>query len=338
MKTKQYIKVLLSSSVLILLILDGKTSAKSVVNGLDLCLKVIIPSLFPFFFISAYLNSLLTGNTLPGLRALGRLLHIPTGGESLLLLGLLGGYPVGAQMIGDGNRQSIIDKRTASILLGYCNNAGPAFIFGVAGTLFDSLHIPFILWMIHMMSAIITGCILPKPTLRQIELKQHCGITLSECLQKSIHVCASVCGWIILFRIILTYISKYLLLHCGEIPTILLSGILELSNGCISLMTLEHPSVRFMMCSAFLAMGGLCVALQTQSVTGSLKWGLYFHGKLMQTGISLLLAVPCASFLFPTDLLSRKYIFMILVSSLLVIFIMKHTAKKSCGNSAQFHV
>ena len=233
MKRKKYILSALSAAIFVMLIVDAETASAGVSEGLELCMKVMIPSLFPFFIVSTYMNAALLGLQIPGLRYIGKLLRVPAGGESLLLLGMIGGYPVGAQLIADMYRQGILDKRTAQILLGYCSNAGPAFIFGVAGALFSALREPLFLWTIQLLSALTTGLLLPRPYCNNITA-QHCNqLSITAALKTSISACVSVCGWIIVFKIVMTYISTYLAQQLSKAQMILLAGILELSNGCI---------------------------------------------------------------------------------------------------------
>ena len=330
---KQILAACLSCASLLLLIMDTKTAAAGAADGIELCLKVIIPSLFPFFLVTAYMNATLSGIAIPGLNALGRQLHIPEGSESILLLGLVGGYPVGAKMIGEAFVQKKLDKRTGQILLGYCNNAGPAFIFGVAGTIFSSIYVPLLLWLIHMLSAIITGFILPKPKSSAISLKRQTTITIPETLSKSIGTSISICGWIIVFKIILSYLSKYLSPFCGKTGMIILSGIFELSNGCLRLLEFDCQSIRFILSSAFFAFGGLCVALQTLSVTGGLKLGLYLPGKLLQTCFSIIQSILCTFFLFPNDHIPVKIILPLFIICVLTIILVKSIAEKKLWKS-----
>ena len=56
---------------MLLLILDSKTAVTGAWDGIELCLRTVIPSLFPFFIISAALTSSLAGMKLPLLRPLG---------------------------------------------------------------------------------------------------------------------------------------------------------------------------------------------------------------------------------------------------------------------------
>ena len=65
---------------MILLILDGKTAVAGAQEGITLCLKTVIPSLFPFFILSAVVIQ--SGNV-PGLGGIRRVFGLAEGMESL---------------------------------------------------------------------------------------------------------------------------------------------------------------------------------------------------------------------------------------------------------------
>ena len=276
---------------IVLLVFDPKTAVNGAKQGLNECIDVLIPSLFPFFVITSYLNSTLLGTHVPGLKKLSRYLRIPHGSESLLLLGLIGGYPVGAQLIAEAYNQKQIDKKTAHIMLGYCNNAGPAFIFSLGTCLFSSFETIFLLWFIIIVSAILSGVLLPKPQQTIIHLQRDVNsATLSKALRKSIINIAQICGWVILFKVMLTYFNKWFTPFSDMQILILVSGFCELSNGCFELLNVDSEVQRFLLCAVFFASGGLCICMQTSSVTQKLGLGYYIPGKLMQSSIALLLA------------------------------------------------
>lgn len=334
MKRKtRVVSVIICISALILLIFDTKTPANGALSGIELCMKVLIPSLFPFFLTITYLNGLIVGRTVPGFRFLGRMLGIPSGGESILFLGFLGGYPVGAKLVYDQYRNKQITKRTAHILLGYCSNAGPAFIFAIAGLLFPNKWAPLILWITHILSAVITGYILPKPNNSKISTLKFEGTTLSGAMQSSMQTCVSICGWVITFKILLAYIEKWLTGIANPMPMYILQGILELSNGCIALQSLNNEPLRFILSSGFLAFGGVCILLQTTSVTKELGIGLYIPGKLIQTAISFLLSALLAAHQLPANT-----VLSIIIPSVISIYLTLVVIKKRCGNSQENHV
>ena len=333
-RRKHTVTVIFASVVMALLILDTATAVSGAAEGIALCIQVIIPSLFPFFIVTTYLNAALLGLRIPGFGVLTRLLKIPSGGDSLLLMGLIGGYPVGAQLIADNYANKRLNRWSSQILLGYCSNAGPAFIFGVTSTLFSSRWIPFTLWGIHIFSALITGLLLPRPDQAEMKRPETGSVTLVVAMKKSITICASVCGWVIVFKIITAYIKCWLGTLLSGTAFVILSGLLELSNGCILLSGVSNEALRFILCAIFLSFGGICVLLQTASVTEPLGLGLYIPGKIIQTAVSFLSASLAAYMLFPDSPQNASIAIPALIS-IPVILLLRRYSEKICGNSSE---
>lgn len=283
---------------LILLILDPKTALAGTREGIELCLYTVIPSLFPFFVFSTLLNNSLTGNNLPFLRPIGKLCGIPQGAESIMFLGILGGYPVGAQMLNNAYIKKSISKDNAQRLVGFCNNAGPSFIFGMAGSLFDRSVIPLAIWLIQILSAIIVGMVIPKGQSTYAPVVSTPKITLAAALERSIKTMGNICGWVVLFRALCVFCVRWFLWVFPDFLQVAAIGILELSNGCFALKTITLGGTRFLLSCGMLSFGGLCVAMQTVSVTKDCGIGMYFPGKFLQTSISLLLAFISQPILF----------------------------------------
>lgn len=281
---------LLSAAGMLVLILDGQTAMAGMAEGIELCIKTLIPSLFPFFVLSILLTGALVGHPVKLLQPLGKLCRIPNGAESLLAVGLLGGYPVGAQNVSLAYQTGQLSQSDARRLIAFCNNAGPAFIFGVLGSLFSDSRAVWLLWLIHMISALLVGIILPGGKSQVSVVQRNQSISLPEAMEKAIKVMAQVCGWVVLFRMVLTFLNRWFLWMLPASAQVGIAGILELSNGCIMLGQLENEGLRFVLASTLLAFGGICVTMQTASVTAALSLKLYFPGKLLQTCFSFLLA------------------------------------------------
>ena len=111
-------------------------SAAAAREGVTLCLQTVLPSLFPFFVLS----SLLVQSDVPRLlsRAMAGVMYplfgVSGAGASALILGLLGGYPVGARTVAELYGRGEIAREEAEQLLAFCNNSGPGFFLGVCGT------------------------------------------------------------------------------------------------------------------------------------------------------------------------------------------------------------
>ena len=279
---------------LLIMIIDGKTAFQGAAEGLTLCLNTLIPTLLPFFFLSNILTGSLMGRKIPLLRPIGRLCRIPEGAEYLLLTGFLGGYPLGASTISQACEIGSLSQRDGRRMLVFCNNCGPAFLFGIGGVLFHDGKIPWLIFTIHVLSAISVALMLPGEPGR-CACEKRSVPTAVQALWQSVRSVAGVCGWVVLFRTALTVLERWLLWYFPKELQVILSGILELSNGCISLADISNIKLRFLLCICFLSFGGLCVTMQTYSVADGLDTRLYFPGKVLQTIVGLFLGLLLCS-------------------------------------------
>ena len=326
---KQKIEQLLLCLIFVILILDVKTSFAGARDGLMLCIYTVIPSLFPFMVLTSIINSKFQGKSYPLFHPVCRICGIPYGAESIFLLGLLGGYPVGAKGVIAAYHDKLLSKQDARRMLGFCNNAGPAFIFGMLSSLFKDPLCPWFLWGIHILSAISVGILLPDKQHRSVRFTHERPLTVTKALESGIYTMAYVCGWIILFRVIIGFCKKWFLWIIPQSTQVTLIGFLELSNGCVNLCTLPSQGLRFLIASALLGFGGFCVALQTLSITKDVGWGLYFAGKVLQCVLSVLVAYVFQICHFTND---DRYVLptsaLIVICAPLIIFIFLRIRKK----------
>lgn len=334
MKSRRMVLTGVTASLgMLFLILDTEAALSGAREGITLCLKTVVPSLYPFFILSVLLTGALTGANIPFMAALGRVCRIPKGAESLLLTGLLGGYPVGAQCIGQAYAAGQLNRGDARRMLGFCNNAGPAFIFGMIGSLFSAPAVPFVIWGIHIVSALLIGILLPGGSYSEATVPSPKPVGLPAAINRSIRIMAGVCGWVILFRVILAFLQRWFLWLLPSAGQILICGLLELSNGCAALGNLENEALRFLYACIFLGFGGICVGMQTVSVTGQsgLDTGDFFLGKFLHACISALLALLAGSLLFPTGGSGKLNLFLLIApfTAAAVLFLLFKKRKKS---------
>ena len=119
----------------LLLFLYPSESAQGAREGLALCRDLLIPTLFPFFVFSSLLieTGLAERLARPLERPARRCLGIGSAGLAALLLGLVGGYPVGLRTLAELRSRGGCPDREARRTVLFCNNCGPAFLLGAAG-------------------------------------------------------------------------------------------------------------------------------------------------------------------------------------------------------------
>ena len=129
-------------------------------KALALCAGTVIPALFPFMAVTGLLVRLGFGQWLApytaGLTA--PLFRLPGCAGSALLLGLVGGYPIGARTAAELYASGALTRQEAERLLTFCNNSNPVFLISVLGVgVFGSVRVGLWLWLIHVASALVTG-------------------------------------------------------------------------------------------------------------------------------------------------------------------------------------
>ena len=290
MKDRKFGTMVLAGFGMLVLILDGKTALLGMRDGLEICLWTVIPALFPFLFLSAILTDSLYGRKIPAVGRLARWCRIPEDAGCLLVIGFLGGYPAGAANAARLYRNGSLDGDTAQRLAIICNNAGPAFLFGILGNLFSQMQFPLLLWTVHIASSLVVARFLPGEPVKEWELSAVIHRPLLTLFNGTIKTMASICGWVVLFRLILTFLERWFLWMLPDILAILLTGCLELSNGCLALSRIPSEEIRFYIAAFLLGFGGLCVTMQTFSVCEGLQLRGYVGTKLLHGIVSSFLA------------------------------------------------
>lgn len=279
----------------LVLIFDSRLALEGAQSGVELCIKTVIPSLFPFFVLSVILTNSPQDKSPYFIRRISKTLGISKAAETILIPAVLGGYPIGAKCVGDLYQRKQISRYEAERLLAFCSNAGPAFLFGMVSGFFPEKKMVWLLWLIHLFSAVLTATTIPvikakEHTLQPVKVSRNTSTILSAA---SAMCC--VCCWVILFRIIIHMLEVWIFWMLPEWAQPLLMGILELTNGCCELLRITDVKLRFVLCSCILAFGGICVLLQTASVTQGLSVGCYVKGKLTQTVFSFLMSCAIVS-------------------------------------------
>lgn len=283
------------------LILDTKTAVQAGKEAIELCLQVLIPSLLPFIFFSRLLLQAMEGASYRFLRPLEQLLRLPEHGGKVLLIGLLGGYPVGAATVGEQVLSGRLDENSGKRMVLLCNQAGPAFLFGVGSLLFSVPYATAIVWAVQIASTLIMAQLLPGGggTMATGQCGNH--LSVQQILLHSIRTMAMICGWVVLLRIALAFLDKWVLWHLPDWLQSAVAGTLELSNGCAGLGGLAGEGLRLVLFCAMLSFGGLCVWQQTAAVAAGLVTAWYLPVKASQAAISAMLAY-LAQAVFPAHL------------------------------------
>lgn len=286
---KQTLTLSFYAVCMIALILDSKTAIEGSRDGISLCCNVVIPSLFPFFLISSILTTSIMYQSPKWLILIGKLLHLPAGGECLLIPALLGGYPVGAQCVYTAYSQGSLTRTDAEHLLSFCSNAGPSFLFGMCASFFPDKKYAFLLWGIILFSTWITS-ILAGGKYTSTSFSPGAPLTLGQSMGQAMTSIGNVCGWVIVFRIIARFLNRWCLRILPPSLQVIMIGVLELTNGVCMLNIVDNTAIRFIICTGLCSFGGFCICLQTASAVKELSLKHYWKGKVIQGCVSFFTA------------------------------------------------
>lgn len=154
------IEIILLAVLSVCFLVLPQTAATGIASGLDICGKTILPSLFPFLVLTNYWIKRGYADKISQYAApvVQKVFRLPGAVSSAILLGSVGGYPVGAATIAQLYHEDIINQDQAEHAMLFCNNAGPAFVIGVMGSgLFQSATVGIWLYLIHLLSAVLIG-------------------------------------------------------------------------------------------------------------------------------------------------------------------------------------
>lgn len=288
------VKVISLLMGMLVLIFDSRNAIMGAQEGIQLCLRVVIPSIFPMMLLAR----LLASQEWNGPAWLSKLFHLPENSQSILIAGLLCGYPVGAQLVADAHHTRRLQDADARKMICVCSNCGPAFLFGITSGLFDMRWVPWALWGILLLSSAIVGWLIPGNTgvyCKDAKNKSQIAPILAASL-KSMGI---VCSWVILFRVMIKLLECRLMGHLPLLYKVILNGLLELSNGCSALYALENTGAKIVLCGLFMSFGGTCVFLQVLGISQKVNVSLYLPGKVLQSIICTLVTYLLQLFTLP---------------------------------------
>ncbi len=311
--------ILFSAALFLLILPYTHAAAQGVREGLSIAASTAIPALFPFFVLSGLLIRTGAVHWLGSWCApcLRRIYGLSGACAGPLLLGLIGGYPIGAQAARELYESGTLSRTEAETLLGFCNNTGPAFLIGVCGSaLCGSVKLGILLYAIHIVSALLTGLLLtPHTTSSHTEPKRTppppmpFSASLVQSTEQAGCACLKITAFIMLFSMLCRVLEAAcffthapffcapLLWFLGAPPEAaptLLTGLLEMTSGLVAL---PHTAGRALLpaMSLLVGFGGCSVLCQTAAVVKGLSMRRVFYGKLIHgllaAGLTMLIQV-----------------------------------------------
>ncbi len=290
--------------LLVWFLADAARVRAAAAAGLALCGRAVIPALFPFLAVSGILISLGFGQWAgPRLAGLMSLYRLPGAAGSALLLGLVGGYPIGARTAAELYEKGLLTQGEAQRLLGFCNNSNPVFLISVLGSgVFGSTRVGIYLWLIHLLSALLTGFFFRRKEgaasvrRRMTSTSPFQSAPLAAAFVEGVrNACGNmvaICGFIIFFCVLSSPLSAL----DSPLGTAL-TGALELFSLTPRL---AANRLSFILASVCAAWGGTSILCQTAAVLEGSGLGMKtcLKGKIIQALLAGALAAGISAHLF----------------------------------------
>lgn len=283
------ITVLLILFCIGMIILNPQTAKSSVISGLMLCSNVVIPSLFPFTVcVLMLMNTEFNILFRPIEKFTQKLFDLNSYEFSLLILSMLGGYPIGAKLISKSYEKKEISEDKAQNLLCFCVNAGPGFIILAVGNgILNSKILGTVLFFSHILSSFIIAAGVSAISRKKggEEIKHtfspaHFTDSFVSSTSDAATSMINICSYILIFSVICGFINGL----SPKNPLSYLKYILEVTTA------LTYTKNVYLI-SFLLGFSGICVLCQVFAVSRIIKVNLkkFIVSRVLHGVLSVLL-------------------------------------------------
>ncbi|MDD6022417.1 MAG: hypothetical protein ACI4GA_06875 [Acutalibacteraceae bacterium] len=288
----------------VLLTVYAPQSKSGVSAALSVCSKTVIPSLFPFMFLSGFMIE--SGVFNRSFKLLDRLstavFKQPQCALSVFAMSIIGGFPIGGKMTKQLYEKGYLTQNQAQRLLLFCVNPGPAFTVSVLGLSFlGEIKLGYIIYasiifsnlVIAVLSRFLSDCEESKapenlrPDIYSAFVRSGSGAAASI---------VSVCTFVLIFSCLGSILEC---LTDNDTAIDVISGALEVTTGCERLAVFSSAPLL----AGVTAWGGISVHCQIADCirkTG-LDIKLFLTSRILSAAISL---VSCDLLLkiFPVEI------------------------------------
>ena len=281
----------------------SKECSRGIFNGILFCLEVLVPSLFTFMVIAAY--AVKSGAAAALSKRCGRLTKalfgLPSPALSVIILSMIGGYPVGARCAEMMYEEGQLSSKQAekSVYIAVC--AGPGFLINFVGSaLLGSTDAGILLLCAEIISVILTGIIAGRTV--------KCGFEEAYTVKKDNHsnlLVASVgdassatfrmCSMVIICSALIEIIAA---VSHDKTLTDISAAVIEITTGC-GMMCGRYPLAKI---AFFIGFGGLSVHLQIFAALDKvhINKALFFLFRIIQ-GIICMASAYILLMIFPLE-------------------------------------
>ena len=302
---------------LALILKNTQVAMEYIHQGLRLCAKTVIPSLFPFMVVSEILVSSGIGSALlrPLSSILERVFRLPSVGCCAVILGMFCGFPVGARCAVSAHSSGDLTKGEAERVLLFSTNPSSAFLINAVGaSLFGNRTFGILLYFSTLLSQFIIGILFSRfskkeeidrtdavDCINHIQKKRPLGRLFTDSVTASLSAIRLVCAYVVFFSALGGTVNLALEhVHAPAFLKTIVFCFLELSGGVSAASALPVTATSALLCAFAAGWCGISVHCQLLSVcSGSgIRLRTYMLAKIMQ-GLLCILLFGCLLRIFP---------------------------------------
>lgn len=251
---RSFLYYLFFGFVLLVLISLPKESAGGVLEGMKLSAIAVIPALFPFMVLSEILyyreNGGWLSRLLDGITKL--IFGTGKGFGVVFFVSLLGGYPVGARLLGCQLREGRITPEQQEHYASFLVCSGPGFAVSSVGIVFfRSIQIGLLLYLSQIITVVVMGFLLrfckrggiQKSVLLQRKRESFIQV-LVDSVKSSATACLMIAAFVSIFFAVIRIFDRLGVFSCvsealcciegmnESLVRAMLLGLVEVTTGC----------------------------------------------------------------------------------------------------------
>lgn len=250
-----FVYPLVAAAIFIIFVCDATSYMTIFVNGISVWANNVLPAVFPF----AVLFTLVASKLQSGKRSLtAKLFNCDS--DIVYLCSLTCGYPIGAKLIAESSADSTAATKASS----FCSSPTPIFLIATIGAkMLNSAKATIVLLVANVLATVANGLTYRSTDAKRVnfcEKQTPFGEIVASCMAASL----TVGGLIALFFMLSAMIKSFLPTSVADSAVVgFLFGLLEMTNGVISVCATCDVKVATVLCCALTSFGGLCILAQS---------------------------------------------------------------------------
>ncbi len=274
-----------------------ESATKGVGDGIELCISTLVPSLFPFMFVSCFLlESELIWRTEKMFSFISkRLFGLPGYCVPVIFFSMIAGLPVGARLTEELYLKGMITKTQGQRMLLFCMNPGPAFVItGVGYKMLGSREIGIIIYLSLVLSSLIIGMLSVLVWSDNEVTDKECtppfrvntASSVIKAVTQSSRGVFSICAWVVLFSCLTELIKT---IGLSENTENFIFAVAEVTGGCRRCAEIYPAPI----IAGIIGFGGFCAHMQVISpvMTLKLEYKYFLSARILNAGIAVLISL-----------------------------------------------